>query len=122
MTGCASRRASKAPFTFIMQIMFGNPSLSLTFSWAAPDYFMPLTHELTAHDLSHRSGSGVSVGGMPLSTPSGSLGEERDLLDKPFQLTLARSALALINLLPVVLHLDHMSAGLTAQLTHILWL
>lgn len=85
-------RASKAPFTFIMQIMFGNPSLSLTFSWAAPEHFMPITQELAAQDLAARSGSGTSVGGVPLSTPSGSLGEDYDLLNKPFELTLARSA------------------------------
>ncbi len=74
-------RHSKAPFTFIMQIMFGSPSLSLTFSWAAPlessqtDFHSPplkklaSDSELTSEDIA---------------------ADEGELLGKPFELTLAR--------------------------------
>lgn len=75
-------RHSKAPFTFIMQIMFGNPSLSLTFSWAAPtedsefDFQLQPIRSLASNpDLSSNSNFAV---------------DETELLDKPFELTLAR--------------------------------
>lgn len=64
-----------------MQIMFGSPSLSLTFSWAAPNEELPP--------------EGSTLSGQALTSPSGSLMEddlvdESELLDKPFQLVLAR--------------------------------
>lgn len=72
-----SLRHSSAPFTFIMQIMFGHPSLSLTFSWAAPaqEGLMPNP------SLSSPSGSSTD-GDAPL--------DEAELLGKPFELTLTR--------------------------------
>jgi len=82
VTSC---RHSKAPFTFIMQIMFGNPSLSLTFSWAAPDQGNVLT--------SNPSPSTKSGGCSPSSSSTDGFGTiDEKLLGKPFELTLARQA------------------------------
>lgn len=81
-------RASTSPFTFIMQIMFGNPSLSLTFSWAAPGWLNNLP--------SSPSESGLASA-LPLGSPAESVEDyatiaESELLGKPFELTLARYA------------------------------
>ena len=65
-----------------MQIIFGSPSLSLTFSWAAPDKSAnasPLTLTL----------SRISASSEP-DTPTEVAFDERELLGKPFELTLAR--------------------------------
>jgi hypothetical protein len=64
-----------------MQIMFGHPSLSLTFSWAAPaqEGLMPNP------SLSSPSGSSTD-GDAPL--------DEAELLGKPFELTLTRQVLS----------------------------
>ena len=75
-------RASKAPFTFIVQIMFGNPSLSLTFSWAAPD---PASQQHLSTKLTKAMSKDIG----PDST-SDWTADEDDLVDKPFELTLAR--------------------------------
>ena len=69
-----------------MQIMFGSPSLSLTFSWAAPEQgkgFHPIS-----------SISSLVSGGSPSGSSSDGEGmvDESELLGKPFELTLARQA------------------------------
>ena len=75
-----------------MQIMFGNPSLSLTFSWAAP--FPPRGEDADSRLSSLSSGQP----GLTLGSRSGSYTDEDfavdegDLLGKPFELTLARQA------------------------------
>lgn len=81
-------RVSTSSFTFIMQIMFGNPSLSLTYSWAAPEEIY--------EELASPVESGLP--GNLRGSPSGSVNDEDftidegELLGKPFELTLARCA------------------------------
>lgn len=78
--GC---RQTKAPFTFIMQIMFGSPSLSLTFSWAAPPRSRARSEGLSRPVSGFAANSG-------LEADSEAALDETELLGKPFELTLAR--------------------------------
>lgn len=75
-------RASRAPFTFIVQIMFGSPSLSLTFSWASPC-------EEDGNSLAN-SLSSLPSGTSSSGTDGGPSSYEQELLGRPFELTLAR--------------------------------